>query len=350
MAAVDPSGLAAALAARLWVRAGVIERARALTTDALRAQPMSADVQLAVAEVALASGDRARAKQALELSSKLALGSTAMRQERATLAAAMGDLAGAADQLHSIAARAAAVEAARYRLRLGDADKAGAELDRAATLPGAATDVETEARARWLLLVRPPSHVAADVAALPLGAYAATAKARAKLAQADWAGAEDELRTAASTPETKYLQARLLVERGKSGASAMLEKLLKAVDRDQRPALRGEIAALLGRVYFEKGAAAKAVNYLDESVALYPGLAEAQLYLGLALQERGSKARARIALAEATRLPPQPVEADYYLGRLLVADSPSAAKPHLQRYLERAPKGPFAEDARLLLR
>lgn len=273
-----------------------------------------------------------------------------MRQERATLAAALGDLAGAADQLATIPARAAAVEGARFRLLLGDADRAGVELDRAKTLSGAPSEAEAEARARWLLLVRPPQQIVTDVASFSLGPYAGTAKVRANLLQSDWAQAERELVGLHASPETAYLKARLAVDRGKSGAAAVLEKLLKQVDGDQHRALRAEILALLGRLAFEKGAAAKAVNYLEEAIALYPGLAEAQLYLGLAIQERGDRDGARRALEQAVRLPPHLVESEYYLGRLLAPEAPQIARPHLQRYLDVAPKGPFAEDARLLLR
>ena len=350
LASADPTGTAAALAARLWLRAGVQERARALVADAVLAQPMSADVQLAVAELALFAGDGSKASRALQLSTSLAVGSSTMRQERATLAAALGDFGRAADQLATISARAAAVEGARYRLLLGDADRAGVELDRAMTLSGTQSDAEAEARARWLLLVRPASQIIGDVAALSLGPLAATVRVRAKLLQSDWVGAERELAGLHPTLETRYLSSRLGVERGRNGVAAVLEKLLKLADREHKRVLRAEILTLLGRIHFEKGASSKSVNYLDEAVALYPGSAEAHLYLGLATQELGDRLRARNALDEAARLPPRLVEAEYYLGRLLATDDPVTAKPHLERYLEEAPKGPFAEDVRLLLR
>ena len=91
----------------------------------------------------------------------------------------------------------------------------------------------------------------------------------------------------------------------------------------------------------------RALPLLERAAAADPGDAESHFFLGVGLMQRGDTEGAETAFSVVAREAPQISQASFFLGQLRYdAGDYETARTHLARYLETAPEGPFAADAR----
>lgn len=106
----------------------------------------------------------------------------------------------------------------------------------------------------------------------------------------------------------------------------------------------------LGLVRVERKAYAEAISELNKSIAIDNTRPVARLWLGFALLENGELGNAERELTKALVMGgPQCVAAHYHLARIYVARGDKAeALRALNAYLDEAPKGEYAADAKQL--
>jgi tetratricopeptide (TPR) repeat protein len=132
------------------------------------------------------------------------------------------------------------------------------------------------------------------------------------------------------------------------GESRDLDRLAAAVDQqpDDPAAHRRYARALL-----EAGEAAEALRHYDSAAALDPGDAESRAYGGWIVFAAGLAGQALDRVDAAVAIDPRYPDARFFRGAILLrAGDDDAGVGQLERYLELAPGGRFAPDARDLLR
>lgn len=111
-----------------------------------------------------------------------------------------------------------------------------------------------------------------------------------------------------------------------------------------------DAAYWLGYAHYYGDDVAAARRELQEAIKLEPTNADAHGALGTVYGELQDWSNAAKILETAVQLDPENTDAYFFLGQALVNLRRKAdARPHLQKYLERAPQGDHAEDARALL-
>jgi tetratricopeptide (TPR) repeat protein len=92
-----------------------------------------------------------------------------------------------------------------------------------------------------------------------------------------------------------------------------------------------------------------AAQYATEHIRTHPADSETRLVLGTLLAGLGEDQAAEKELLRVTRDKPSLVEARFALAKLVSAKNAADAKQHLLIYLQVAPNGPHAEEAKGLL-
>jgi len=171
---------------------------------------------------------------------------------------------------------------------------------------------------------------------------------------------EKGLELAKSTADGTKVRPLLLAQIGscqkESGlyeeAVASLEAALEAGAGD-----KAAILAMLGSVYNKMGKPDKARETFDKVVAMDPENPTVYFNLGVILRQSAKKTydsavflQAARSFAKAAELG-RDAEAYFLAGETyLFASDAEAARPHLEKYLKMAPKGPSASDAREYLK
>jgi tetratricopeptide (TPR) repeat protein len=147
-------------------------------------------------------------------------------------------------------------------------------------------------------------------------------------------------------------RARLAVERGRdSVAEGFAQEAIARLRGPHAPrAIKAEAYAILGRSQYEQGSFKLALRTLKAATELDSRLARAWHYLGLVDYDLKRFADARTAMEAAVKADPLFSDAWFYLGRTRDALADATAKQAYTKYLEVAPKGPYAAEARDLVR
>ena len=104
--------------------------------------------------------------------------------------------------------------------------------------------------------------------------------------------------------------------------------------------------AILGRSQYEQGSFRLALRSLKAATELDARMARAWYTLGLVDFDLQRMADARTAMEAAVKADPLYADAWYYLGRTRAALADATAKDAYAKYLEVAPKGPYAAEVR----
>jgi tetratricopeptide (TPR) repeat protein len=140
----------------------------------------------------------------------------------------------------------------------------------------------------------------------------------------------------------------LAIERGRDSVAEGFAQ--EAIARMRGPraarALKAEAYAILGRSQYEQGSFRLAIRSLKAATELDTRMARAWYYLGLVDQDVSRMADARTAMEAAVKADPLFSDAWYYLGRTRASLGDPAAKEAYAKYLEVAPKGPYAAEVR----
>jgi tetratricopeptide (TPR) repeat protein len=106
----------------------------------------------------------------------------------------------------------------------------------------------------------------------------------------------------------------------------------------------------MGRAQYDQGTFKAALRSLKMATDLDPRSARAWYQLGLVNLELKQLPVAKQALETAVKSDAQLSEGYYYLGRVRAAAGDGNANEAYQKYLEVAPKGPYADEVRQLLK
>lgn len=250
--------------------------------------------------------------------------------------------------------------AARARLQLGDAAGAEARVARALKLAptGTAAEEATALLARTHLLLHQPEKAIELLRKVVVGAQRGETAGLLMAAYLDL----DQQDKAASVrlvvspklrgaPELLVGRARLAVERGRDvSAEALATEALKRLSGPSAPSwVKSEALTILGRSRWEQGSFGLALKALKAATAADPANARAYYYLGMVYDDQRRPPDALAALETATRLDPKLAEAHYYLARARQQLKDPKAADAFRTYLEVAPKGIYADEARRAL-
>jgi tetratricopeptide (TPR) repeat protein len=146
-------------------------------------------------------------------------------------------------------------------------------------------------------------------------------------------------------------RARLEVERGHDRSAEQLAEgaLVKLRAVPAPPPLKEEALTVLGRALWEEGEFRSAMRALEAATALDPKAPRAFYYLGLVDEDLHRLDEARRAFETAVANDPVFADAYYYLGRRRAEAGDPGAPDAYRRYLELAPTGTYADDARRAL-
>lgn len=345
----------------------VPDRARWWFVEALRRDPLDVDARLALARLDHDIGNFDAARQDLKILLETNAGYAPARREAALLALDAGDPIAARDELDALLANDDNVDletlmnAARAHILLGDGQGAEERLDRAQKLPQAQSAAEEllDLRARALLVQHRPLDAAALLRKAVPNALRGETPALLMDAYLDveqYDKAADVVRQAPVRArigvDLLVARARLAIERGRDtvaeGFAAEAIARMRA-PRSPRP-LKAEAYAILGRSQYEQGSFRAALRSLKTATDLDPRMARAWYNLGLVQFDLQRVNDARSSMDNAVKADAQYADAWYYLGRSRAALNDPTARDAWTRYLEIAPKGPYAVEVREALR
>jgi len=320
------------------------------------------------------SGDARAARAAYTKAIERLPDATGARLESALLLADTGDARGARESLDRLVADLAKrapgagvehgrvlVEAARVHVLTGDLDGARALLDRAETVPSAARWLIARERGRIALRQR-TFPVAIEALERAAGLEPGDGDTRLLLIDAhlgadDGASArrvlEDVQKRFYGKPESLLAVGRVRLYFQAFGEAR--DAFLKAKDQlEQQRGLPRRIADatywLAATTYFG-GDGVKARPLALEALRSDPYLADAYVLLGWIDADRKQWRPAIKWWQKVTALDPENVEAWFNLGEAaLNARQPKVARAALQTYLEKAPSGDLAGEARAMLK
>jgi tetratricopeptide (TPR) repeat protein len=361
---VKSAEVAAALG-MLFAAKKSVDTARRWFGEALKRDPLQFDARLQLAQVLRDSGrlDEAQA----ELKRLLAINSAhaEVRRELGQLALDRGDAVSARDEFDALLDKDPDVDmllqAARAHLLLGDGAGAEERVLRAQKLgvTGAKADEAALITARSLL-VRHRADEALEIMrplvqkAQRADMWAAYIAALCETQQFDRA---QELARAIA-PKLR-VEVELLVELARLDEEQGKNTLAEAKAREALNRLKGPLAArslkaeaewILGRALYDQGAFKPAEQALKQAVELDPAFARAHYHLGMVEEELKHRDVAVAEFEKATSNDPQFPDAWYDLGRVLAEQKDPKAKAAFQSYLELAPKGNFATEAKRSLK
>jgi tetratricopeptide (TPR) repeat protein len=147
-------------------------------------------------------------------------------------------------------------------------------------------------------------------------------------------------------------RARLAIERGRdSVAEGFAQEAIARMRGPRAPRqAKAEAFAILGRSQYEQGLFRQALRSLKAATELDNRMARAWYSLGLVDFDLQRMADSRTAMEAAVKADPLYADAWYYLGRTRSALGDAAARDAWAKYLEVAPKGPYAAEVRESLR
>ena len=345
----------------------VPDRARWWFVEALRRDPLDVEARLALAKLDHEVGNFDAARQDLKTLLDTNAAYAPARRELALLALDAGDAVAARDELDALLASDENVDletlmnAARAHLLLGDGQGAEERVLRAQKLPQAATVTEEllDLHARALLVQHRPLDAAAmlrkqvptalrgETPALLMDAY---------LDVEQYDKAAEVVRMAPVRARTGVdllvARARLAIERGRDTVAEGFAA--EAIARMRAPrssrALKAEAYAILGRSQYEQGSFRPALRALRTATELDPRMARAWYNLGLVQFDMQKLNDSRTAMEAAVKADALYADAWYYLGRTRAALGDATARDAYTKYLEIAPKGPYAVEVREALR
>jgi tetratricopeptide (TPR) repeat protein len=249
------------------------------------------------------------------------------------------------------------MNSARAHLLLGDGQGAEERVQRAQKLPQAAQVAEEllDLHARALIV----EHRAAEAAAMLRKAVpnalrgetlALLMDAYLDLEQPDRATEVVRLAPPRARVGVELLvaRARLAIERGRdSVAEGFAQEAIARMRGARAPReSKAEAFAILGRSQYEQGLFRVALRSLKAATDLDSRMARAWYYLGLVDFDLSRMADSRTAMEAAVKADPLYGDAWYYLGRTRTALGEPTAKEAYTKYLEVAPKGPYASEVR----
>ena len=346
--------------ARAYLEADRGDDAARIVTAALAARPDALDLQLAKAEIDLARGDAAGAlatmRSVIERASQSAraqsmLGEAARREGQSALATEAFDRALALD------AREPRALIGKVHLAIDAAEptEAAAALARAREQGAVDRVLATELEGRVQVM-----QGLGDEAMRTLRRPALRSRDASLIAAFGWALAQAEAdrdairqfeRAVALDPGQVEAWLGLALSRtrrgdlgGASQAIGEAEGLIQR--RTLGPRYEARLLAARGRLLYENGSFDDARTKAQEALAKDPSCAAAHYVLGLVADARGSSPVEHLRAALAARSPSPEV-----LGQLLIFDERAADRCDLaRRYLQAAPRGLDARDARSAMR
>lgn len=345
----------------------VPDRARWWLIEALKRDPLDVEARLQLAKLDHDVGNFDAAQQDLKLLLDTNAAYAPARRELALLALDRGDAVAARDELDALLASddnadlETLMNSARAHLLLGDGQGAEERVQRAQKLPQAPTAAEEllclharalivehrAAEAAAMLRKAVPNALRGETLALLMDAYL-------DLEQPD--RATEVVRMAPPRArvgvELLVARARLAIERGRdSVAEGFAQEALARMRGPRAPReSKAEAFAILGRSQYEQGSFRLALRSLKSATDLNPRMARAWYYLGLVDFDLQRMADSRAAMESAVKADPLYADAWYYLGRTRTALGEPTAHDAYTKYLEVAPKGPYASEVRDALR
>jgi tetratricopeptide (TPR) repeat protein len=340
------------------------ERARFWFGEARRRDPLAVDARLALARLDVSDGRLEPARAELDDLLKLNPAYAPARRELAAINFSTGDAVAARDQFDALAETDADVPtllgAARAHLVLGDVAGARERLDRADKLMpiGAFAEELADLRAMAALRDHQPAQAVALLAKLVAGSTRGETGALLMEAHVELEHPDLAARVRLQVPprlrgsnELLVARARLAIERGLDPSAEALATA--ALERLRGPTasrwLRSQALVVLGRSQYDQGVFRPAQRSLKNAGDLDPMSARAFHYLGLVDEELGRRDEARAAIEQAVKNDPRYPDALYDAGRLRQAAGDARWREAFQQYLELAPRGTYADEARRLL-
>jgi len=345
----------------------VPDRARWWLIEALKRDPLDLEARLQLARLDHDVGNFDAARQDLKTLLDTNAAYAPARRELALLALDAGDPVAARDELDALLASDDNVDletlmnAARAHLLLGDGQGAEERVARAQKLPQAPTAAEEllDLHARALLVEHHPLEAAAMLKkALPNALRGETLAllmdAYLDLEQYDKAAEVVRLAPVRARTGVELLvaRARLAIERGRdSVAEGVASEAIARLRGPRAPrAVKAEAYAILGRSQYEQGEFRLALRSLKNATELDSRMARAWYTLGLVDFDLQRTADAHTAMEAAVKADPLYAEAWYYTGRTRAMLADATARDAYAKYLELAPKGPYAAEVREALR
>ncbi len=343
------------------------DRARWWMVEALKRDPLDVDARLALARLDHELGNLTAARDDLRMLLATNAQYAPARRELALIALDDGDPVAARDELDALLATDDNVDletlmnAAKAHLLLGDGVGAEERVARAQKLPTAtqATEELLDLRARSLLVEHKPAEAVTMLKKAVPTAVRGETPALLMDAYLDLDQPQRATEVVQQAPprarvgvELLVARARLAVERSRDSVAEGFASEALARMRGPRPprAVKAEAYAILGRSQYEQGAFKQALRTLKAATDLDGRQARAWYSLGLVDFDLSRMADARAAMEAAVKADPQYGDAWYYVGRTRTALSDPTAKDAWQKYLEVAPKGPYATEVRDALR
>ena len=338
-------------------------RARWWFIEALKRDPLDVEARLALARLDHETGNFDDARQDLKALLATNAAYAPARRELALVALDAGDPVAARDELDALLASDENVDletlmnAARAHLMLGDGQGAEERVLRAQKLPTAQSAAEEllDLQAHALIVEHKASEAVALLRKALPNALRGETPALLMEAYLDLDQSERATEVVRMAPprarigiELLVARSRLAVERGRDSiAEGFASEAIARMrgPRAQRP-LKAEAYAILGRSQYEQGLLRPAVRALKMATTLDPRMARAWHYLGLVQFESKHTTEARAAMESAVKADPGFADAWYYLGRTRAALGDATAREAYAKYLEVAPKGPYAAEAR----
>jgi len=340
------------------------DRARFWLHEALKRDPLLVDARVELARLYASDGKLDEARGELNQILQLNPAYAPARRQMAELALAQGDAAAARDQFDALADKdpdaPTLLGAARAHLVLGDLPGARERVEKARKLDASPPTVEESID----LLARADlqEHKTDDAIALLLKAAPAAARGEtgALLIDAYLDREQPDKAVAARlmvpprvrlSVDMLVARARMQVERGRDVAGEVLAS--EALNRLRGPTasrwLKAEALVVLGRSQWEQGIFRPAQRSLKTAADLDPFSARAFYYLALVDEDLQRPVEARQAMESAVKCDPRFPDALYNLGRLRTDAGDARAHEAFQQYLDVAPKGVYADDARRAL-
>lgn len=351
------------------------DRAREWFREALRRDPLQIDARLDLARLDREGMRFDEARDELTKLLQLNPQYVPARREQAQLLLEAGDAVAAREQFDRLAEESDDAEtlmsAARAHLYAGDGKGAEERLKKAGERgsAGALAEEVADLTARAYLLQHRPDDAVALLKKLAPTAQRPETGALLMQAHLDL----DQQDSAAKVPlvlpprlrptaELQAERARLQVERGRDVlaeelASSALARMMPPVPRNAPPkppsartiARRWVIAEALialGRSQYDQAAFRLALKSLKQATELDPTNARGFYHYAFVLEDTKRTGEARDAMEQAVKIDPRYPDALYNLGRMRAAAGDAHSRDAFQTYLEVAPKGVYAADAR----
>jgi tetratricopeptide (TPR) repeat protein len=372
--ATKVSEVAAALG-QVYVAGKAPDRARYWLKEALKRDPFNLEARLGLSRLLHDLGQLDAARDQLRQLLQVNASYAPARRELAMLALDAGDASAARDELDTLLAPCPAdkpgcddsfidldllMNAARAHLLVGDGVGAQERIVRAQRLPPTATSAEELAglSARALMVEHKPADAVALLTKIVPTAQRGETTALLMEAYLDLEQPDRALDAVKLAPpkartgvELLVARARLQIERNRDVAAEGLaqEALLRLRGPHAPRALKAEAYLVLGRAQYDQGSFKPAMRSLRTATELDPHSARAFYYLALVLESVQQMPEARNAMESAVKDDPGFADALYNLGRMRALFSDGSAADAFQKYLEVAPKGVYAAEARAAL-